>query len=144
VVENQKDPLLKEGHPLKELELQNLKPDLVRQNRLAYLAGLFDGEGSFGLWSVGKNRKTPQFTLQVEMRDIDLIGRFQEFFGCGTIAYRPPRQKHHSATHVWRCKGKQGLRCAQQMLIFWGEKRTVKMQNILMEVQKKYPHLLED
>jgi hypothetical protein len=75
VVENQKDPLLKEGHPLKELELQNLKSDIFKQNRLAYLAGLFDGEGSFGLWSVGKDRKTPQFTLQVEMRDIDLIGR---------------------------------------------------------------------
>lgn len=144
MVENQKDPLLKEGHPLKELELQNLKPDLVRQNRLAYLAGLFDGEGSFGLWSMGKDRKTPQFMLQVEMRDIDLIGRFQEFFGCGTIGYRAPRKENHSATHVWRCKGKQALRCCQQMLIFWGEKRTVKLQNILMEVQKKYPHLLED
>jgi len=39
---------------------------------LAYLAGVFDGEGSFGMWSRGK-KKTKDFRLSVEMIDTDII-----------------------------------------------------------------------
>ena len=143
VVKNQ-DLRLKEGHPLKALESNQEKTNILDQNRLAYLAGVFDGEGSFGLWSHGKDRISKVFMMSVEMRDIDIVGRFQEFFGCGTIGYRAPRQEQHSATHVWKVKGKQAIKCAQRMLIFWGERRTVKLQRILLEVRKDYPHLLED
>ena len=44
-------------------------------NELAYLAGVFDGEGSFGIWSRGKER-SPGFRASVEMTDADVIMKF--------------------------------------------------------------------
>jgi hypothetical protein len=144
VVEKNQGHHLKEGHPLKELESQPKKykheqPKILVQNRLAYLAGVFDGEGSFGLWSQGSKRTDRIFQIQVEMRDIDIVAKFQEFFACGTIQYRAPRTENAEATHVWRCKGVKGLECAKAMMIFWGERRMTKMIKILTELKQDIP-----
>jgi len=143
VAEQHQDHLLKEGHPLKELESQPKKykheqPKILVQNRLAYLAGVFDGEGSFGLWSNGKDQKK-MFMLQVEMRDVDIIGKFQEFFACGNIQYRSPRTENAEPTHVWKVKGEKALECAKQMMIFWGERRMTKIIKILTELKQDIP-----
>jgi hypothetical protein len=55
-------------HPLKKALIRkvsklNLEKNLtaydklLRQQKILVLAGIFDGEGSFGVWSRGKNRK---------------------------------------------------------------------------------------
>ena len=49
---------------------------------LAYLSGVFDGEGSMGVWSKGRD-KSPAFRLQVEMGDGDTVLRFLTFFQKG-------------------------------------------------------------
>ena len=48
-------------------------------DELGYLAGVFDGEGTFGIWSKGKN-KTRQLRVAVDMSDGDTVLRFLTFF----------------------------------------------------------------
>ena len=43
------------------------------------MAGVFDGEGSFGVWSKIKTKK--YFACSVEMTDKDMVKRFHDFFG---------------------------------------------------------------
>ena len=40
---------------------------------------MFDGEGSFGIWSKVKTKK--YFACSVEMTDKDMVKRFHDFFG---------------------------------------------------------------
>ena len=42
-------------------------------DELGYLAGVFDGEGTFGIWSKGDG-KTRQLRVCVDMTDGDTIG----------------------------------------------------------------------
>ena len=66
------------GHRLREDQihkesnsnmLKNSYEKLSEKNKLIFLAGLFDGEGSFGIWGKGQGRKT--FQCGIEMCDID-------------------------------------------------------------------------
>ena len=61
-------------------------------SELAYLAGVFDGEGSFGNWSKGKD-KSKEFRASIEMSDGDVILRFLTYFQKGTVTALPPRKE---------------------------------------------------
>ena len=60
-------------------------------NELAYLAGVFDGEGSFGNWSRGKGKKKG-FRASIEMSDSDIIMKFLVHFQAGQIIFIKPRK----------------------------------------------------
>ena len=51
--------------------LKNSYENLNEKNKLLFLAGLFDGEGSFGIWGKGNNRRT--FQCSIEMKDRDIL-----------------------------------------------------------------------
>ena len=53
---------------------KNLYERLPENLKVIFLAGLFDGEGSFGVWGKGSGRKS--FQCSVEMCDKDIIQRF--------------------------------------------------------------------
>ena len=59
--------------------LKNSYEKLSEKNKLIFLAGLFDGEGSFGIWGKGQGRNT--FQCGIEMCDKDILDRFSDFFG---------------------------------------------------------------
>ena len=70
---------------------RTLKISTTKQNtELAYLAGVFDGEGSMGVWSKGK-QKSPAFRLCVEMGDGDTVMRFLNYFKVGSVSVRLPK-----------------------------------------------------
>ena len=50
---------------------------LPEKNKLIFLAGVFDGEGSFGIWSKWKKQK--YLACSVETTDKDMVTRFYEF-----------------------------------------------------------------
>ena len=58
---------------------KNLYENLPKEHKIIFLAGLFDGEGSFGVWGKGGGRKS--FQCSVEMCDKDIIQRFSDLFG---------------------------------------------------------------
>jgi hypothetical protein len=121
---------------LKEFPLTKKETDPDFQNKLAYLAGVFDGEGSFGYWSKGAKRKDKEFVVQVEMRDMDIVGKFQEFFGCGTISYRESRKENHSPTHHWRVKNEKALEVLKLMMPYFGARRTDKFKKVVIDMEQ--------
>jgi hypothetical protein len=60
--------------------LKNSYESLSVESKLLFLAGIFDGEGSFGIWSKGKGRKK-EFACTIEMTDKDTLLKFVDMFG---------------------------------------------------------------
>lgn len=71
---------------------------------LIYLAGLFDGEGSCGYFSVGKDQK--RFTMEIKMTNESLIDWLVSNFH-GTKTYRPSRNTKWKDQWRWRVTGKK-------------------------------------
>ena len=124
---------------LSKIDLDKKYPKLLYQNKLAFLAGVFEGEGSFGIWSSGKNNNKRYFRIQIEMSDKDVICQFEDFFNLGTVYPRKPRQEHHKVIYNWRVNGENAVRCAYSMFPFWGDRRQQKFREVIKELKKKYP-----
>ena len=95
--------------------LKNDYEKLSSENKLIYLAGLFDGEGSFGNWKKGNNKT--RFEVSVEMRDLDAIYRFKNFFG-GTVHKCKIRKAHWNQTWRWRMSGEKAFAALEKMVNF--------------------------
>jgi len=95
---------------------------LTNKNKIIFLAGLFDGEGSFGIWSKGKQK---YFCCQVETADKDMIQRFKSFFG-GTMSLRKARKAHHKDLWRWRLNGKGGVKSLELMIKYMCKRRQEK------------------
>ena len=63
---------------------KNSYDSLSKEQKLIYLAGVFEGEGSFGFWGK-ENKKNQYFRTSVEMTDKDIILRFYDYFKIGNI-----------------------------------------------------------
>lgn len=74
-------------------------------NRLAYLAGIFDGEGSIGFFSRG-GKRARQFCLEVKMTDKPIIDLLQSELG-GTVVFRPREKAHWKDQWRWKVRDEQ-------------------------------------
>ena len=89
-------------------KLKNSYEKLPKRNKIIFLAGLFDGEGSFGVWGKGDGRKS--FQCSVEMCDKDSVNKFAEFFG-GKVVKPRLRKSHWSQTYKWKLSGGRAYDC---------------------------------
>jgi len=105
---------------------------LPEKNKLIFLAGVFDGEGSFGIWSKWKKQK--YLACSVETTDKDMVSRFYEFFG-GCMYLCKKRQAHHKNTWRWRINGK-GARTSLDKMISYMCKRRQEKYNYVVECLK--------
>ncbi|MBO70697.1 MAG: hypothetical protein CL508_00050 [Actinobacteria bacterium] len=92
-----------------------------RENELAYLAGVFDGEGSMGNWSRGKD-KGSGFRLQIEMADADVLVRFLTYYLKGSITSRH-RDEKHKIMYMWRVNGEDAKVVARELLPYLSRRR---------------------
>ena len=78
---------------------------LNRREKLIYLAGIIDGEGSIIIWSnVGPNKTRGKYNLKVYVSSTDkiLIDWIQENFGGHTYTNNAPSRKQHWKTsYLW-------------------------------------------
>src|SRR5690349_5515236 len=81
---------------------------MTELHRITWLAGLFEGEGSFG-FSHGKPKQ-----LKIHMTDLDVLERVQEWFG-GTISATTKQQEHWKDSWLWQIGGSAGLELAKQI-----------------------------
>ena len=125
------------GHRLKEDLIhkgshskmqKNSYENLSEKNKLLFLAGLFDGEGSFGFWSKGKGRKS--FQCSVEMCDKDSVQKFADFFG-GIIVKPKVRKFHWTQTYKWRLSGGRAYECVNMMIEYMSIRRQEKYENVV-------------
>jgi len=94
---------------------------MSREIELAYLSGVFDGEGSMGMWSKGKD-KGSGFRLQVEMGDGDTVLRFLTFFQKGSITGRQ-RDEKYKMMYQWRVNGEDAKVVAREMMPYLSRRR---------------------
>jgi len=91
------------------------------QNNLAYLAGIVDGEGYFFLEQARKNYRIP--VLGVEMAEKDVIQAFSEYFECGHLLMRAPKQAHHKILYRWRVRGRPAIAILKKMYKYFSIRR---------------------
>ena len=91
------------------------------QNNLAYLAGIVDGEGYFFLEQARKNYRIP--VLGVEMAEKDVIKAFSDYFGCGHLLMRAPKQAHHKILYRWRVRGRPAIAILKKMYKYFSIRR---------------------
>ena len=99
---------------------KNLYEKLPKKHKLIFLAGLFDGEGSFGIWGKGNGRKS--FQCSVEMCDKDIIQRFVDIFG-GSILTVKIRNDKWKQTRRWRQSGKKAFASIEKMIDYMCQRR---------------------
>lgn len=92
---------------------------------IAYLAGVFDGEGCASI----AGRRQPR--LSVEMSDLDVVERFQAAFG-GAI-YGPRTRGTNKPIWQWYMTGGAAATAAvaKQLIGFVGERRKAKLAQLI-------------
>ena len=97
--------------------------NLPAKLKLIFLAGLFDGEGSFGIWGKGNGRRT--FQCGIEMRDKDILDRFSDFYGGNVMKVRIRNPKWNQ-TWRWRLSGARAYECIDMMIEYMCQRRQEK------------------
>jgi len=129
------------GHRLREDQihkesnsnmLKNSYEKLSEKSKLIFLAGLFDGEGSFGIWGKGQGRKT--FQCGIEMCDKDILDRFSNFFGGNVMKVRL-RKSHWTQTWRWRLSGARAFECIDLLIEYMCQRRQEKYYNVVKRDQ---------
>ena len=98
----------------------------MNQNDIAYIAGLFDGEGSIDYkqrWEKrGKKKyKVWRIIMDIAMTDELVIRWVHEILGVGAVMERPPRKSHYKKQWRWRCSFRETLYVAK---LLWPHAQT--------------------
>lgn len=100
-------------------------------NRVAWAAGLIEGEGCFSLVKNYKAKGGKSGKLCVQMNDLDILERLQSIFNCGKIYYRKPRG-NSKESWMWTVYRRDDLvRVATSVLPLLGKRRTEKVKEVL-------------
>ena len=117
------------------MDYKTLKPE----QKLIFLAGVFEGEGSFGFW--GKEFKNNRyFRIQVRMTDEDIVVRFIYFFKLGHVSAYTPKKDHLKKSWKWTVAGDKAMEVMLQLAPFLGIGRQEKF-NQCCQSFKQLPHL---
>ena len=115
---------------------------LPEESKLIFLAGIFDGEGSFGIWSKGKGRKK-EFACTIEMSDYDTLRKFVDMFG-GQLFSCKKRKEFHRQTWRWRQNGYRAFKIIDKMINFMSIRRQEKYNVVKCDKisgTSRYAHL---
>ncbi len=94
---------------------------LSRNEKIIFLAGIFDGEGSFGLWKNNPKRRV-YLTIAVESTDVDMVTRFVEVFG-GPFFCLKARKEHWKNSFRWKVTGEKAWQILEQMIPYMCQRR---------------------
>ena len=98
----------------KDISLQGFDK-LSHKEKIIFLAGVFDGEGSFGCYTTGLKKRGRYLLVAVETTDADMVSRFAEVFG-GMLYSLKKREEHHKYIFRWRINGKKAWKVLDEMV----------------------------
>jgi len=136
-VEKNMGHLLKKGRIHKGSKL-NLEKNLTaydklpREQKILVLAGVFDGEGSFGVWSRGKGR-AKHLQVKVDTTDADMVARFHEMWG-GIFFSHTPKEKHYKHLFRWKITGEKAWQCLKEMIPYMCQRRREKYYGLVKPI----------
>lgn len=101
---------------------------------IAWLAGLLEGEGSFGNYS---KKTMVDLRVQLAMGDLDVVEKAAAVVGGAPIyTYDRKGQKgfrdHHKPQHKITLRGYQAARVMQAILPYMGRRRSEKIEELLV------------
>ena len=105
-------------------------------NELAYLAGVFDGEGSFGVWSRGKNKKKG-YRASIDMTDADVIMKFLVYFQAGHIIFIMPRKNHHNPCYRLKVDLEKAVEIVRKMLPYLSKRRQIQFHETVGKYENR-------
>ena len=107
--------------------------------KVAWIAGLLEGEGSFLL--VNKHQKTKMFQINLEMTDEDVVSKFRTYLSNIDIKLTnniTPRDRgitingtQTKTIYTCRLNGQHAYKLSKLILPFMGKRRTQKIKEIL-------------
>jgi hypothetical protein len=121
---------------LQRIEAYKEKTMSISKVNLAWVAGLFEGEGSFDVKiSKRKTYHNEYLRMQLSSTDEDVIEKLYSYVGVGTVhgPYANCRNdglERKSYWH-WTVSGSKALILAQKLLPFLGKRRTEKLEELL-------------
>jgi hypothetical protein len=99
----------------------------LRDIDIAWLAGLYEGEGTCGVF--GKN-KSVQAVIQ--MRDEDVIRRVNDLFPATRIGFHEDKRPNHSAMYLWRIQDRHRVKRFLELIMpYMGRRRAEQAQDVL-------------
>jgi len=119
--------------------IQQTYNKLTKEQKLIFLAGVFEGEGSFGFW--GKENKANRYLrVQIRMCDEDIVVRFIDYFKLGHITTNLPKNPKHSRSWKWLVSGDKAVEVMLQLVPYLGIRRQEKFKECC-PYYKQLPHL---
>jgi hypothetical protein len=111
---------------------------LSKEEKLIFLAGVFEGEGSFGFW--GKEEKHNRYLrVQVRMCDEDIVRRFIDYFRLGSVTTNLPKKELHSRSWKWTVAGDKAIEVMLQLVPFLGIRRQEKFTQCCQSYKQSHP-----
>lgn len=98
----------------------------------AWAAGLFEGEGTVMVSMPWGRMVNPQLQLSLSSTDFDVLDRFADWAGRGTVCFLEPRKSHHKRQKRWGARDALDVVLViERLLPFMGERRGSKMIEVL-------------
>ena len=104
---------------------------------MAYLAGLFDGEGCITYKQRTEHRKGKpkaykywNIRIEINMTSRETIAFVMKTFKCGALDYRPPYPHQNYGQYRWRCSHQDAWEVARALVPFSITKKD-KLQKIV-------------
>jgi hypothetical protein len=96
---------------------------------LAWMAGLFEGEGNI-------QTESWRTKLRLKMTDKDVVDRFAEYAGCGSVKFVKREKPHYKDQWLWSVSKKADVRrLLSDMLPYLGNRRAYKTLNVLDTIE---------
>jgi len=98
---------------------------LAEKEKLIFLSGIFEGEGTFGYFKAGlyrDGRVRRKIEVSVEMTDPDVVNLFHSYFNKGNIYVRK-FDNHYKTAYRWKVSGLEGLKILHLMLPYLCKRR---------------------
>ena len=102
-------------------------PEASKQEQIAWLAGLLEGEGSF---QAGLPSKPNAPSIQLQMRDLDVVAQVAQFWN--VTAYQV-RQAEGAISEAFkaRLRGRRSVEWMQAILPWMGQRRTEQIERAI-------------
>jgi hypothetical protein len=97
---------------------------------IAWVAGLFEGEGCISLQKSPKGESWCQIVVRLVSTDRDVVEKFHCIVMVGTVRSSKPKIAHHKEQHTWSASGKE----AEQVLSLLGPWLCSRRQERIAEV----------